>query len=87
MRDLEHRPEHLMLLLAFVASIFGVFELVLKFEERVFDVVEAIRWWFAVLCCADGRHVDLLSSRCVVCSLGNESCASGTSEEMIMSQK
>lgn len=38
MRDLKDRPEHLVLLLAFVACILGVFELVLEFEEGIFDL-------------------------------------------------
>ena len=39
MGDLEDRPETLVLLLAFMASVLGVFELVLEFQEGVFDAV------------------------------------------------
>lgn len=37
MCDLKHRPQHLVLLLAFVTSVLGVFELVLEFEECIFN--------------------------------------------------
>lgn len=57
-RDLEDRPEHLMLLLAFVARVFGILEFVLEFEESIFDVLETVGRGFAVLCCPYGRHVD-----------------------------
>lgn len=56
MCDLEHRPHHLVLLLALVRGVFGVFHLVGELEERVFDVVEAVGRGFAVLCAADGWH-------------------------------
>ena len=57
MGDLEDRPQHLMLLLALVAGILGIFQLVLELEKSIFDVVEAIGWWLAVLSCvSDGRH-------------------------------
>jgi hypothetical protein len=56
MSDLKDRPEHLVPLLSFVRRIFGVFHLVCELEERVFDVVEAVWWGFAVSRAADGRH-------------------------------
>lgn len=34
-RDLEDGPEHFVLLFAFMAGVFGVFELVLEFEEGI----------------------------------------------------
>ena len=39
MGDLEDGPERFVLLFAFVAGIFGIFELVLEFEEGVFDAI------------------------------------------------
>ena len=42
MRDLEYGPEHLMLLSALVTRVFGVFEFVLKFEERVYELVSIV---------------------------------------------
>ena len=51
MCNLKHRPQHLMLLLPFVARVLGVFEFVLEFEEGVFDVVEAFGWGFAGFTC------------------------------------
>lgn len=55
-RDLKHRPQHLVLLLALVRGIFGVFHFVMELEERVFDVFEAVWWRLAVFGCADGGH-------------------------------
>lgn len=46
--DLKDRPQHLMLLLALVACIFGVFHLVGELEESILDVLEAIWWRLAV---------------------------------------
>ncbi len=72
MRDLEDGPQHLVLLFALVTRILGVLELVLEFEEGVFDVFEAVWWRFAVFCTADGRHgdnfrrVDLCWKKCLV---------------------
>lgn len=65
MGDLKDGPEHLVFLFAFVAGVLGVFHFVLEFEERVFDVFEAVWWRFAVLGRADGGHfgLDLLSTR------------------------
>jgi hypothetical protein len=57
MRDLEDGPQHLVLLLAFVARIFGVLELVLELEQGIFDVLKAIRRRLAVLRGAYSRHV------------------------------
>ncbi len=57
MRDLEDGPKHFMLLLAFMARIFGVLEFVLEFEKGVLDVLEAFGRGLAVLCCADCWHV------------------------------
>ena len=57
MGDLEDRPQHLVLLLALVRGVLGVLHLVLKLEERVLQVLEAI--WGCLLggaCCADWRH-------------------------------
>ena len=54
-RDLEDGPQHLVLLLALVARVLGVFEAVLEFEEGVFDVVEAVGRGFAVFACASYR--------------------------------
>lgn len=56
MGDLKDRPEHLVLLLAFVAGVLGIFHLVLKLEQRVFNVLEAIRRRLAVLSGPYGRH-------------------------------
>ena len=42
MRDLKDGPEHFMLLFALVARVLGVFELILKFEERVYELVSII---------------------------------------------
>lgn len=42
MRDLEDWPLHLVLLLAFVGGVLGVFHFVLKLEQSVFDVFEAV---------------------------------------------
>lgn len=41
---LEDRPMNFVTFLAFVRSILCVFHLVAKFEQRVFDVIKAIRW-------------------------------------------
>lgn len=48
MTDLKYRPQHLVPFLPFVRRVLGVFHLVAEFEERVFDVVEAGGWGFAV---------------------------------------
>jgi hypothetical protein len=57
MGDLEDRPQHLVLLLALVRGVLGVFHLVGELEEGVFDVVEALWRRLAVARCAKGRHV------------------------------
>ena len=41
MGDLEDGPETLVLFLALVAGVLGVFELVLEFEEGVFDAISS----------------------------------------------
>ena len=55
-RDLKNGPQHLVLLFAFVGGVLGVFHLVLKLEERVFDVFKAVGRGLAVFGCADGWH-------------------------------
>lgn len=59
MCDLKDWPHHLVLLLAFVRSIFGVLEFVGEFEESVFDVLEAVRRRFAVFGAANWWHFDV----------------------------
>lgn len=56
MAYLKNRPQHLVLLLALVRRVLGVLHLVAEFQERVFYVVEARRWGFAVARGADGGH-------------------------------
>jgi len=57
MRDLKDGPQHLVLLLALVARVFGVLEFVLELKKCVFDVVEPLRWWLAILASGSyGRH-------------------------------
>lgn len=56
MTYLKNRPQHLMLLLALVRRVLGVFHLVVEFQERVFYVVEARRGGFAGARGADGGH-------------------------------
>merc|ERR1711981_32482 len=56
-RNLEDGPLHLVLLLAFVTRVLGVFHLVGELEEGVFDVVETVRRRLAVLRCSNGGHV------------------------------
>ena len=56
MCDLEDGPQHLVLLLALVARVLGILHLVAEFEEGVFEVLEAVGWWFTVLGGADGWH-------------------------------
>jgi len=59
MRDLEYGPQHLVLLLALVACILGVLELILKLQESVLDVVESLwRWLAAFAPSTDRRHDD-----------------------------
>lgn len=55
-RDLEDRPQRLMLLLAFVRRVLCVPHLVAVLEECVFDVVEAGGRRFARVARADGWH-------------------------------
>ena len=65
MSDLKYGPKHLVLLLAFVTGILGVFHLVAEFQQSVFDVLEAIRWRFAVFGGPDSGHlVELMSGCC-----------------------
>jgi hypothetical protein len=59
MSDLEDGPDHFVLFLSFVRSIFGVLELVGEFEQRVFDVFETIGWRLAVSGATDRRHFGL----------------------------
>lgn len=59
MGDLEDGPQHLVLLLALVARVLGVFEPVLELEEGVFDVVEAVGRGFAVFAGAAYRWHDV----------------------------
>ena len=54
--DLEDRPQHLVLFLAFVRGVFGILHLVRELEEGVFDVVEALGRRLAVARGAEGRH-------------------------------
>lgn len=58
MGDLKDGPENFMTLFAFVCGVLGVFHLVAEFQEGVFDVVEAVRWGFAVARGAYWRHLD-----------------------------
>ena len=69
MTDLEDRPQHLMLLLAVVGCVFGIFHLVAEFEERVFDVVEAWGWCFAIARGSYRRHGWLSSESTMVIRL------------------
>ena len=59
MANLKYRPQHLVLLLALVRRVLGVLHLVRELEERVFDVVEAVRWGLAGARRADGGHFSL----------------------------
>lgn len=56
MMDLEDWPLHLMLLLALMRCVFGVFEFVVELKEGVFEILEA--WWrgFFVAGGADRWH-------------------------------
>lgn len=69
MCDLEDGPRHLVLLLSFVGCILSVLHLVLEFEQRVFDVLKALRWsLLRGACRADWWHgcgcsSDLLMTR------------------------
>jgi hypothetical protein len=63
MVDLEDGPEYLMPLLAFVRSILGVFHFIAEFQQRVFDVLKAIGWGFAIAGCADRWHISRDGSR------------------------
>jgi hypothetical protein len=64
MGDLEDRPQHLVLLLALVRRILGVFHLVGELEQGVFNVVEALWRRLTVAGCAERRH-----GCCLVCGL------------------
>lgn len=55
-RDLKDRPQHLVLLLALVRGVLGVFHFVAELEQRVFDVVETLGRRLAVFRSAEGRH-------------------------------
>ena len=57
MVDLKDGPEYLMSLLAFVWSVLSILHLIAKFQQRVFEIFEAIGWGFAVAGCADGWHI------------------------------
>lgn len=57
MRDLEYGPFHLLPLLALVRRILGVFHFVRKFEQRIFDIIEAVGRRLFVAGTTDGRHV------------------------------
>ena len=56
MGDLEHGPDHFLLFLSFMRSILGILEFVGEFEQRVFEVFEAIGWGLAVSGATDRRH-------------------------------
>lgn len=57
MANLENGPEHLVLLLALMRCIFGIFHFIAEFQECVFDVIEACWGWFAIARCANWRHL------------------------------
>lgn len=48
MAYLEYRPHDFMALFAFMRGILGVFHLVTEFEQRIFNVVEAIWRWLSI---------------------------------------
>ena len=56
MCDLKDWPERFVLLFAFVAGVLGILHLVLELEQSIFDILEAIWRWLAVLSCTYGRH-------------------------------
>lgn len=39
-----------------VRGVFGIFHLIVEFEEGVFDVIVAVWWGFAISRAADWRH-------------------------------
>jgi hypothetical protein len=57
MTYLKYRPEDLMSFLALMRRILRIFHFIGEFQERVFDVVEAFGWGFAVARGADGWHL------------------------------
>lgn len=56
MSDLKNRPQDLMPLLALVRRVLGVFHLVTKFQQGVFEVLEPVGRGFAGARGADWRH-------------------------------
>ena len=71
MADLEYRPDHLLLLLALVRGVLRILHLVRKLQQRVFDIVEAIRRRLAVAGGANRGHFqdDVQGRRSVEVSL------------------
>lgn len=56
MTDLKYRPQNLVSLLALVRRVLGVLHLVAEFEQRVFQVVEAVWRRFAITRRSYRRH-------------------------------
>lgn len=56
MTDLKYRPQNLVSLLALVRCVLGVLHLVAEFEQRVFQVVEAVWRRFAITRRSYRRH-------------------------------
>jgi hypothetical protein len=62
MADLKYGPQYLLLFLPLVRRVLRVLHLVRKLEQRVFDIIEAFGWGFAIPRRPDGRHSELPSA-------------------------